>query len=189
MTLLGVGLSAADHHEDELSVREVEVSMRRRLGHPEAKLLVVQGNLANTYTRLGRYEEANRLLREVYSGWLRFKGEEHYDTLLAANNYAHSFVSLRRFEEAKALQRKMMPVARRVLGESHELALHLRWNYALTLHKDPSATLADLREAVTTLEDAERTARRVLGGGHPTTEGMEESLRNARKALVRKTIS
>ena len=189
MTLLGAGLSAADHHEDELSVREVEVSMRRRLGHPEAKLLVVQGNLANTYTRLGRYEEANRLLREVYSGWLRFKGEEHYDTLLAANNYAHSFVSLRRFEEAKALQRKMMPVARRVLGESHELALHLRWNYALTLHKDPSATLADLREAVTTLEDAERTARRVLGGGHPTTEGMEESLRNARKALVRKTIS
>jgi hypothetical protein len=189
MTLLGVGLSAADHHEDELSVREVEVSMRRRLGHPEAKLLVVQGNLANTYTRLGRYEEANRLLREVYSGWLRFKGEEHYDTLLAANNYAHSFVSLRRFEEAKALQRKMMPVARRVLGESHELALHLRWNYALTLHKDPSATLADLREAVTKLEDAERTARRVLGGGHPTTEGMEESLRNARKALVRKTIS
>jgi hypothetical protein len=189
MTLLGVGLSAADHHEDELSVREAEVSMRRRLGAPEAKLLVVQGNLANTYTRLGRYEEANRLLREVYSGWLRFKGEEHYDTLVAANNYAHSFVILRRFEEAKALQRKMMPVARRVLGESHEIALHLRWNYARTLHKDPSATLADLREAVTTLEDAERTARRVLGGGHPTTEGMEESLRNARTALVRKTIS
>jgi hypothetical protein len=36
---------------------------------------------------------------------------------------------------------------------------------------------------VTTLEDAERTARRVLGGAHPTTTGIEDSLRNARAAL------
>ena len=51
------------------------------------------------------------------------------------------------------------------------------------LFEDDGATLDDLREAVTTLEDAERTARRVLGGGQPTAVGMEQSLRQARAVL------
>ena len=34
-----------------------------------------------------------------------------------------------------------------------------------------------------TLEDVERTARRVLGGAHPLTTGIEGSLQNARAAL------
>ena len=34
-----------------------------------------------------------------------------------------------------------------------------------------------------TLEDAERTARRVLGGVHPITEAFEDNLQDARDAL------
>ena len=79
--------------------------------------------------------------------------------------------------------RKTMPVARRVLGESHDLTLRMRRIYALALYEDPAATLDDLREAVTTLEDTIRIARRVLGGVHPTTEGIEQDLRDARAAL------
>ena len=41
---------------------------------------------------------------------------------------------------------------------------------------DPGATLDDLREAATTLEDAERIARRVFGGTNPITTGIERSL-------------
>ena len=48
---------------------------------------------------------------------------------------------------------------------------------------DAGATLDDLREAVTTLEAAERTARRVLGGSHPLTVDIEDDLQNARAAL------
>ena len=70
-----------------------------------------------------------------------------------------------------------MPVARRVLGENHELTLRMRCDYALALYEDPNATLDDLREAVTTLED-ERIARRVLGGAHPHTTWIEETLRS-----------
>ena len=55
--------------------------------------------------------------------------------------------------------------------------------YAKVLYKDDDATLDDLRESVTTLEDTERTARRVLGGAHPTTTGIEDELRNARVTL------
>ena len=55
--------------------------------------------------------------------------------------------------------------------------------YADSLYKDPTATLDDLREAVTMLEDTERTARRVLGIAHPLTVELEDGLRDARAAL------
>ena len=78
---------------------------------------------------------------------------------------------------------KTIPVARRVFGACNDTTLRMRMNYATTLYLDAGATLDDLREAVTTLEDAERTARRVLGGGQPTAVGMEQSLRQARAVL------
>jgi hypothetical protein len=111
-------------------------------------------------------------------------GEEHETTLLTAKNYATSLCDLERFEEAKSLLRKTMPVARRVLGENDALTLGIRANYAGVLYLDPDATLDQLREAVTTLEDAARIARRVFGGPpHPITEGIEDDLRDARATL------
>ena len=56
----------------------------------------------------------------------------------------------------------------------------MRVVYAAARYKAENATLDDLREAVTTLEEIERTARRVLGGTHPTTESIADNLRNAR---------
>ena len=47
------------------------------------------------------------------------------------------------------------------------MTLKMPWHYARRSTRTTGATLDDLREAVTTLEDAERTARRVLGGAHP----------------------
>ena len=73
--------------------------------------------------------------------------------------------------------------ARFVLGESDEITLRMQWNYAEALYKDTGATIRDLRKAETTLEEIERTARRVLGGAHPTTTGIENSLRDARGEL------
>ena len=60
----------------------------------------------------------------------------------------------------------------------------MRRIYAIALYEDASATLDDLREAVTTLEGTERIARRVLGGAHPTTTGIFVTLLNARAALA-----
>ena len=81
------------------------------------------------------------------------------------------------------LLRKTIPVARRVLGDSNEITIRMRWSYAEALYPDTSATLEDLREAANTLEDTERTARRVLGGAHPTAVAIEQSLYNVRAAL------
>ena len=121
--------------------------------------------------------------RDVYSGYLRLKGEEDEDTLREANNYAASLLNLQRYTEIKSLLRTLIPVARRVLGENNEFTIRMRWNYANALYEDEGAPLDDLREAVNTLEDTVRIAKRVFGGAHPLTVDTERELRNARAAL------
>ena len=59
----------------------------------------------------------------------------------------------------------------------------MRSVYADALWEDPAASLDDLREAVTTLEETAPIARRVLGGAHPVTTWIEATLRDARAAL------
>ena len=157
------------------------------VGAPEDAILGVQSNLASVYREIGRLEDALRLRRDVYSGCLRLHGEEHYNTLLEVNNYALCLVHLRRFEEARSLLRRTIPVARRVLGEGQTLTLKMRCIYAEALYKDVDGTVEDLRaragEAVTTLEEIERIAQRVLGVGHPLTGAIAQDLRTSRAGL------
>ena len=150
---------------------------------PKEQMLVVQANLAQTLTRMGRVEQAVQIERDVYYGYLKVVGEENRDTSTVAINYSASLIQLQRFEEARLVLRKTLPVARRVLGENHENTLRARGAYALALYRDAGATLDDLREAVTTIEEIERTARRAFGGGHPNVAGIGHQLREARAAL------
>ena len=60
----------------------------------------------------------------------------------------------------------------------------MRSVYAVALYQNDSATLDDLREAVATLTDTERIARRVFGGAHPITTQIGLSLRESRKRLA-----
>ena len=183
MNVLGNGLNAAKHDEAALSVREVELATERRLGISQHNILVSLGNLASSYQMASRLEDALRMRQEVYAGHLKLNGEEHHQTLLEASNYASTLVNSGRFGEAKSLLRKTIPVARRVLGESNDLTLRMRLNYAGAVCRDDGLTVVDLREAVTTYEDMNRIARRVLGSAHPTTEAIGLSLRSARAML------
>ena len=182
MNLLGLGLEAVEHHEDALSVKESELATMRRRDADEGSILIVQSNLASTYQKLRRFEEARLIQRDVYFGFLKLHGGQHQTTLIEADNYASTLFQLQRFEEAKSLFRKTVPVTQRVLGESDELTLRMRWNYASSLFATPGATLQDTREAVAILEDIEQIARRVLGGAHPVTVGIETNLGRSRKA-------
>ena len=125
-------------------------------------MLAFQGNNALKLKQLNppRFEQALRLQRDVYEGYLKRNGEEHPLTLRAATNLAVTRNDLKRYKEVKASRA-----------------------YAIMLYTDPSATLDDLREAVTTLEETTRTTRRVLGGAHPLTSEIEEALGNLRAAL------
>ena len=85
--------------------------------------------------------------------------------------------------EAKRVLRKIIPVSRRVLGENDQCMLSMKINYARALYADDSATLDDLRESVTSLEETAPIARRVLGGAHPLTSATEVYLRCSRDLL------
>jgi len=84
-------------------------------------------------------------------------------------------------------QKRLESAAVATVGTRHsthdDITLKIGRTYAVVLYSDPGATLDDLREAVTTLEETERTARRVLGGAHPTTTGIEDYLQVARAVL------
>ena len=183
MTELGNGLFNAEHDNDSLTVREAELAMLRRFGASEHDMLFVQANLASTYEQLGRVEEALRIRQEVYSGHLKLNGEEYIETIRAALNYAASLNNLKRFEEAKPVLLKTIPVVRRVIGDSDALALRVRIVYGIALYEDSAATLDDLREAAETLEEIERTGRRVLGSRNPVVVEIEKALRRSQAVL------
>ena len=103
---------------------------------------------------------------------------------VTTNNYAGCLKDLERHAEARSLMRKTMPVARRVLGKLHEVTIKMLWAYVETLYEDDNATLADLREAVNTLEDSARGARRVYGTKHPLVVGSEYHIEHSRAALA-----
>ena len=71
-------------------------------------------------------------------------------------------------------------------GEDDGDAPSRGWHYGEALYKDDGTTLDDLRKAVTTLEETERTSRRVLGGAHPQTVGIGKALRAVRATLCRR---
>ena len=110
-------------------------------------------------------------------------GAAAIETLREALNYGATLISLKRFEEGKSLLSKTVPAARRVAGEDKYLTLVMRMNYARALYEDESATLKDVREAVETLEDLKRIARRVFGGEHPLIATILIFLREARATL------
>ena len=114
---------------------------------------------------------------------MKLSGKESEATIKAAYNYANSLLDLKRFEEGKSLLRENIPVARRVLGDSFDLTLAMMQNYAVALYGNTAAALDDLREALTLLEEIERTTRRVFGGTHPRTMVIETVLQNARTVL------
>jgi tetratricopeptide (TPR) repeat protein len=183
MGTLGNGLYSAKRYDEQVIVREAELSMMRRVGASGEHMLAARSNLANSHDALGQREEAVKIYRDVYSGRLKLNGKDHRETCRAASNYATCLIDLQRFEEAKSVLRKTVRVARRVLGENDETTIVMRCNYAKSLYREPGATLDDLREAVTTLKDNEPIARRVFGGAHPHFLYVERLLHNARAIL------
>jgi hypothetical protein len=85
-----------------------------------------------------------------------------------------------RFE---ARWRFMLTTSQPALPYSRSRTIGMRGNYARALYRDPNATLDDIREAVTILEEIAPTARRSLDGAHSLLSNILKSLRYARAAL------
>ena len=179
MSQLGAGLYEATRYEDALPVMEAELSMKRRHGASGSGCSLFRTILRPRILRSDGPEEALQIKRDAYSGCVICLAR-NMKRPSVANNYAPALVDLERLEEeARRCCARTIPVTRRVLSDSSRTTLVQRCNYAESLYEDPEATLDDLREAVTTLEEVERIARRVLGGAHPLTVDIEGELRES----------
>jgi hypothetical protein len=185
MTQLGNGLTALDHHDDALSVREVELATMRRLGTPEEVTIMTKANIAFSYEKLGRYEETLALRREVYAQAVAFKHPTD-QIIIYANNLAVSLKRAERYEEAKCFLRERIAEGfDRTLGANHISVIKLRWNYAGAFCDDDKASRDDVVKAVATFEELFSTTQRLLGKFHPTTKSAKAYLESGRSKLAR----
>jgi len=173
MTILGNGLSEAEHYDDAVAVYEAELATEERLGgKEEGETLITRGNLAICYYNLGQLDEALSMQREVYAG--RQSMSEYFLRLgnqgIAVCNLTEYLVAAREFEEAQSLAREELPAIIDRHGPDGSLTLEVRAWYARALFRADGASEDDVAEALTILEDVLRRSKRVLGDSHPDTE-------------------
>ena len=107
-------------------------------------------------------------------------GTSDVSTLITGLNLICSLVEIRCHAEAKALGHELIPLCRRAFGSNHKLTLSLRMNFAEALFTEPTASRADVLQAVAILEDVTRGLRRLLGNRSPDTTEALRLLEGAR---------
>jgi len=145
--------------EEALSLYAVylDVSQRSLRAGAEVStenLLAAKSNIAGTYSRLGRVEEAVNMERDIYDDSKALLGPLDLQTLSVAANLMHTMSMLHRFDEVKAFFLGL-EAARQTLGPDNYLVLKLTSAYAHGLYYDPTATRDEQLEAITMRISAE----------------------------------
>ena len=130
--------------------------------HPDT--LTSMDNLALTYWRLGRIEEAVDLQEEVLEKRRQILGVEHADTLTSMNNLSITYRDQGKTAEAVDLQEEVLEKRRQILGVEHPDTLTSMSNLSLT-YRDQGKTA----EAVDLQEEVLEKHRQILGVEHPDT--------------------
>ncbi len=141
------------HHERALALWErSEAILREELGPDDRETLTAMNNRGMTLKDLGRLDESEALMREVYDTRVRVFGPDHPQTLVSLNILAGVIQKRGRDAEAATMLRTVVEARRRVLGDEHFSTLLAMGNLG--------AALIRLGE----LDEAERLTRTALAG-------------------------
>jgi hypothetical protein len=121
---------------------------------------------------------------EVYAGKLARRGAGHESSIITAVAILGHLLTAKRFGEVKSFAREQIPLSTRAMGAENRTTLLIRWRLAIALYQDPDASLDDIVEAATTLEDVSRRWIRVFGPADPDSNHIQFHLQNARKLLA-----
>jgi hypothetical protein len=111
-------VQATIHRRDEERAGECVVVAGVRSCRGRQERLTAAVNLATSLSSQGKYDEAEKMQREVLAVDQRVLGAEHPDTLSTAGNLAQSLSRQGKYDEAVAMQREVLAVKQRVLGPS-----------------------------------------------------------------------
>ena len=150
------------------------------VGCDDLMIVRTQTDIAGCYDTLGQHELAYPIMARAYAKRVAKVGAAEPATLNLAGNLGRTTLKLKKYAEARDLLGGRVPVAIQVLGKEHHVTIRLRWFYCQAIYKDADATLGEVREAVTMLEDVAITSRRVFGAEHPTARGCQYALDEAR---------
>ena len=123
---------------------------RAKLPPDDPRLIEILSSAAVEQGRLGRFEAADSLYRDVLARVRRVYGEDHPRTAIAMANLATNLGELKRYPEAEALDRQVLALRTRLLGAEHpEIATSLS-NLGFALRQEGKLAEADsmLRQAL-----------------------------------------
>jgi hypothetical protein len=140
------------------------IKLRRNRGEDHPLTLMALSQYAMRLDGLGRPEEAEPLLCEVYERRKEALGAENLDTLEALDSYTHLLNKLGRHSQAEPLMRGALQVRRQVVGKYSPETLDALNDYADTLRSlNRSSDAAPLNKYVLD------RCYRLLGPEHPET--------------------
>ncbi|GAB7328585.1 hypothetical protein MBLNU13_g00533t1 [Cladosporium sp. NU13] len=125
--------------------------------------------LALTYSKQGRWKEAEELEVKVVEASRGVLGEQHSSTLSAIGNLAVTYSKQGRWKEAEELEVKVVEASRRVLGEEHPDTITAMANLAHT-----KRDLGQHDAAVELMIQSAMASSRVLGDDHPDCRSRHE---------------
>ena len=143
--------------------------------------------IASCLSEIGRHEEAQALLTDIFAETRDSFGLRDVDTLEAAYSLCTAMVGHEDYAGCVQFFRdfNLIDATARVHGADHEIVLRTRRVYARALYSGENAPLSDVRQAVKILEEICPKTRQVLGPNHPRTSHCERLLMLAQEKLAR----
>jgi tetratricopeptide (TPR) repeat protein len=121
-------------------------------------------NLANSYAKSGRHDEALRLREQALAARQAVLGPTHQDTLESANNLGLSYTTFGQHEKSIELLKRTLPVVEAKFGADHVETLPYRFNLAQS-----HAALGQDEAAVRLYQQTLDLAKDKLSASHPNT--------------------
>jgi len=137
---------------------------RTSIGCEHPYTLTSMGNLATTYLRQGKLNEAAELQEKVLKARKTIPGEDHPDTLTSMDNLAVTYSRQGKLNEAAELQEKVRKATKTILGEDHPDTLTSMNNLASTYLRQ-----GKLNEATELQQKVLEAWKTILGENHPDT--------------------
>ena len=134
------------------------------MGSAHSDVLALQNNLATTYEKAGRLNEAITLFEQILSDRIRILGDKHPDTLASRNNLAYAYQSIGCFTEAISQLQQVLADSTGLLGDDHPQTLAARNNLAYAYVSAGNFTIA-----TPIFEQLLADRIRILGEDHPHT--------------------
>jgi non-specific serine/threonine protein kinase/serine/threonine-protein kinase len=170
MNDLAVALDQLGLPEAEAMYREARNRHLALAGPDHLETLRLTGNLGQYLTRVGKYEESERLLRESYEGRRRKLGDDHPDTINISTRLAFVMKYRNAWDQAEALMRDALARCLRVFGENHPNTVWAENGLAQLLVEQGKHD-----EGVARYLHALEQSRKVLGREHVATLGLMQS--------------